>query len=72
MNVNQNDIRSYLTDIFEGNDNIGLTIQKIQNPVVSGNHNLADTSTTGIKLQITYLTQLFAVLDIYDILAFQL
>ena len=72
MNVNQNDIRSDLLDILVGNHNIGFTIEKIQYLVAPRNHDLTDTAAALIKLQITYLPQLFAVPDIDYILTFQL
>lgn len=72
MNVNQNDVRPYLTNILEGNHNIRFTIEKIENLIAAGNHNFANAAAAGIKLQIAYLTQLFTVFGIDHIFAFQL
>lgn len=71
VNVNQNDIRPDLADIFERNHDIRLAIQEIKHLVAPGNHNLADTSAAGVKLQITHPSQFPAILDVDDILTFQ-
>ena len=71
VNVNQNNIRSNLTNILKWNYNVWLTIQEAQYPVISRNHDFANTATAGIKLQIANPTQLFAILDVDDILTFQ-
>lgn len=69
MNVNQNDIRTDLADVFEGNHYIRLTIQKIQDLISPRNHDLTDTATAGVELQIAHLPQLFTIFGIDDILA---
>ena len=70
-NVNQNDVRADLADILVRNDDIRLTIQKIQNSVLTRDHDLADTAAALIKLQVADSPQLPTVLDIDHVLALQ-
>jgi hypothetical protein len=72
VNVNKNNIRSNLSDIFEGDDDIGFAIQKIQYSAAPRDHDLPDAAAALIKLQITDSPQFFAVLYVDHILAFQL
>lgn len=71
MNVNENNIRPDLPDIFEWNDYIGFTVQKSQQFIASRNHNLADTAAAGIEFQIAYSPQFPAVFHINHIFALQ-
>ena len=72
MNVNQNDVRTYLADVLKRDHNIRFTVQKTQYPVISRNHDLTDAAAARIKFQIAHLAKLLAVLYVNDILTFQL
>lgn len=72
MNVNQNDVRTYLADVLKRDHNVRLAIQETQYPVISRNHDLTDAAAARIKFQIAHLSKLLAVLYVNDILTFQL
>lgn len=72
MNVNENNIRPYLLDIPEGDHDVRITVQETEYAAAARHHDLADTAAAGVEFQIAHPSQLSAVLDINDILVFQL
>ena len=71
VNVNENNVRSDLPDIFKRNHDIRLTVQKTQEPVAPGHHNLADTAAAGVELQVAHSPQFPAILHINHVFIFE-
>ena len=53
MNVNQNDIWSYLPYIFVWDNDIRLTVEETQDLIAPRNHDLTDTAAALVKLHVT-------------------
>ena len=66
--VNQNYVRSDLSDVTPAYGNIGLTSQETQEMIAARHHDLTDAALTFVKFQITHPAKLSAVLDIDHVL----
>ncbi len=70
--IDQNNIRSDLTDIFITNCKIPLAVDKIQ-PFITARHNdFMNLSAAFVKLQVTNASQFLTVPDIDDLFPSQL